>query len=811
MAGYENMGEIEGASDGTTATVINRPLSSSQRAVDDRFRALAPELAGTAPDAIAAAIAAIDTAIQGKNLLEVTRGSLPDGVDANSVYGASNAGSWRAVPGRTYTNLPVTPVTEESVVNLIITDQGYAQVQTFTTGGETWFRKSLTASGSTVTWAKWRRLATAEMTPIPPAAKAILDLAREDGWLAVYDPTNWATRRDRLDRIYSIQDGLGNLPPLTQDSNPTAPLYEAGKFGQLDAGNYGTPQATWLSMPALSSPKSQPMFVMTLAQSRLAGGGGFTRHFIDGVVSERVGIVQAASTGYQVIGGATKNVGGTTSDLDPHLFGTLFHGDQSRMFIDGQEYPLSPVTQPSFVSRFTGLRLGNRFEGVSNAFAGWIGVTLVYEGIPSDEVRERMSRLILSLSKPGGYVADRLHSQGALLKSRGGQVAFQKSAQTPRITASTIKSFTAYLTRQTITDARLDELVTVREEHGLGVNGPYTRLNAGDQISYRGLITLMMLESNNIAARVLSWEVGAQLSGTGTGRERFVAAGQALLTSWGWTTARYVEPAGLDYGNRLSPTHLADLLLKIYTEDTWLLGIMGTYEADVPVTGPQARTITALHNGMPTYAPIIPGLIGTKGGTLLGVGGNTSSIYQDGAGEIWVLVTMIANPIDSRVDDVDRLMTGDVAVLRSAQMMLVDAAAAQNLRDSGSLMRAELDHLYQVRAGTDEPVDIDGRMPGVDMSWPGSKITLQRRGDVVELTIAGTRMPAGAVFEDAIPEGFRPVQYAYGTVSADRGTSGYRDIDVRSTGAITVYGNDPSEVLRGTLTWVTGETWNPTP
>lgn len=67
----------------------------------------------------------------------------------------------------------------------------------------------------------------------------ILNLATEDGWTAVYDPTNPNTRTLRASGgsqfVAAIADGLGNLPDAAQNTEADQPELIVGHFGKLDS------------------------------------------------------------------------------------------------------------------------------------------------------------------------------------------------------------------------------------------------------------------------------------------------------------------------------------------------------------------------------------------------------------------------------------------------------------------------------------------------------------------------------------------------------------------------------------------------
>lgn len=802
MAGMIPIFEGEAAGDITTGANINLGGTASQRAVDDRVRLrVSAEIAADGTVAAAAAAAVVNAAAAG-NLMATTKGLLQTGLSVNNLARREDAGTYRLAGGAVHAGLPVASPSETSMLRVDVTDLGNAATQWFTDSTSAWWREAVSVVQGDVTWGPWHQVASTAEVPAPAASQALLDLASADGWLGVYDPTNWKQRTVVAGgQIRRVGDGLGNLPALDQPSN-TVPLLTPGQFGQFDAINFGDTFASSLSTALFSEPIDQPVFILAMVQSRISSGGGRSRHWLDGVSSNRLAAIMVAADGYQLLaGGSAKSIRNRPSDTDPHMFGLQFAGDDSRAFVDGEEYVLQPQSDSGFTNQLTAIRLGNRFSGV-NEWIGWVGPVLIHRGIPSDEVRERMMRLMLSLSKKDGYKADSLKSTGVIRRRVSGEIEMSKNPDVPVIPASTLKLLTAYLVRQYIaTEVQLDTPVTLRTSDGLAVSGSQSRVYDGDVITYRGLLQLLLQDSSNAAARVLARAIGDTLPGTGTGYDRFVARGQQLIQSWAWEGATYTDPSGLSQSSRCTPRQLAELMVRI-DSDSLLIGMLGAASASVPVTGPRARTMTVPHVDVERVTPLVPELIAVKGGRIIGLTGTTVVLYRGSDGVKRVIVTMGANPVDAKYPDILELAAGTGGVVRSAPMMQADAATSKNLGDAGSLTRNVLDRLYAPPEQDTGQVNMN--WPGLDLSGTGARVTVQRRGALVELLIAAASLPAGAVIVEAIPPGLRPPSFAYGTLRVrDRRVD--VDVQVRANGTLELYGNDAGDVLRGTVSWLTSQ------
>ncbi len=99
-------------------------------------------------------------------------------------------------------------------------------------------------------------------------------------------------------------------------------------------------------------------------------------------------------------------------------------------------------------------------------------------------------------------------------------------------------------------------------------NASTTYLRAGDKLSYRDLLHLALIPSDNAAARVL-----ARTSEGGT--VAFVAKMNEMAASLGLTNSTYADPSGLDAGNMASAYDTSHLI---------------SFVAADPVLGPIVRT-----------------------------------------------------------------------------------------------------------------------------------------------------------------------------------------------------------------------------
>jgi len=196
---------------------------------------------------------------------------------------------------------------------------------------------------------------------------------------------------------------------------------------------------------------------------------------------------------------------------------------------------------------------------------------------------------------------------------QSGDVIWQNNSQEQRSIASLTKLMTAVTFMAD--DPDLNARVAVTRADTAGASVAYVR--AGELVSYRDLLHLALIASDNAAARVL-----ARTSEGGTGA--FVARMNHMATELGLTNTVYTDPSGLDARNLSSAYDVSHLI---------------AFAAADPVLGPvmrlteyQARTSTRVITVRNTNK-----LLGTG---LEVLGGKTGFISKAG----YCLATMLRVP-----------------------------------------------------------------------------------------------------------------------------------------------------------------------
>lgn len=351
--------------------------------------------------------------------------------------------------------------------------------------------------------------------------------------------------------------------------------------------------------------------------------------------------------------------------------------------------------------------------------------------------------------------APAIASKEAILMRADGSTDFEKNADVLDIPASMTKMLTMWLARQTITDARLDENVTLNESDTL--TGSTPQLQAGDALTFRELIYMAALPSHNVASELLANRVGGELPGAGAPRDKFIAAMNATVQGWGWTGANFVSASGLGTANKATPRQMAQLLWRIHDEDTTLLGIMGELTHTVTITGANARTFNISHSIPVNGDPGFPEFVSGKTGTLTNIIGNVAMMVST-RGVKRVLVTMGALPVNDRYPDARRILN---------KLGLTDL-----------------------------------NIPGSDTSGLGSHIRIGNTNGMVSLSFAAAKMPENANVPAAIPGGFLPSGFSYGMLTVREGNSiRVVEVSLTASGDLILNGNLAGDSLRGMVTW----------
>ncbi len=164
-------------------------------------------------------------------------------------------------------------------------------------------------------------------------------------------------------------------------------------------------------------------------------------------------------------------------------------------------------------------------------------------------------------------------SSGPKIKARSaividldtGEILARKNENSRRSIASLTKLATAVVFLNSGTELLKEETVTEEDRRGAG----RTRLFAGARLTLYDLFHLMLISSDNVAARVIA-------RSTGLSEEEFVDAMNDQARSLALGNTRFVDPTGLDYRNVSTASEMARLFRQALSYDRIAMAISKT-------------------------------------------------------------------------------------------------------------------------------------------------------------------------------------------------------------------------------------------
>ena len=167
---------------------------------------------------------------------------------------------------------------------------------------------------------------------------------------------------------------------------------------------------------------------------------------------------------------------------------------------------------------------------------------------------------------PAGYAAGD-HAAGAvLMDAESGRVLYGHNAHKPRLIASTTKLMTALVAVERAGD--LEETVTVKGEW-LGSEGSSIYLRAGEEITLRGLLYGLLLQSGNDAAMVIACHTAGSI-------EEFVELMNRRAAELGMKDSSFANPSGLDHENHYSTPYDMALLARACLDNSTVAELCAT-------------------------------------------------------------------------------------------------------------------------------------------------------------------------------------------------------------------------------------------
>lgn len=160
--------------------------------------------------------------------------------------------------------------------------------------------------------------------------------------------------------------------------------------------------------------------------------------------------------------------------------------------------------------------------------------------------------LALTLACPPARAVGTNASCAILMDAESGRVLYEQNSHQPRLIASITKLMTALVAVERADD--LDEVVTVKGEW-LGSEGSSIYLKAGEEITLRGLLYGLLLQSGNDAAMAIACH-------TAGSEADFVALMNRRAAELGMKDSSFANPSGLNDERHFSTAYDMALLAQ---------------------------------------------------------------------------------------------------------------------------------------------------------------------------------------------------------------------------------------------------------
>ena len=165
-----------------------------------------------------------------------------------------------------------------------------------------------------------------------------------------------------------------------------------------------------------------------------------------------------------------------------------------------------------------------------------------------------------------------IHAASAILMdAESGRVLYARDAHHPRLIASTTKLLTALVAAEQAAD--LDETVTVKGEW-LGSEGSSIYLRAGEEITLRGLLYGLLLQSGNDAAMAVACHIAGS-------EADFVALMNQKAEELGMKNSSFANPSGLNDDDHYSTAYDLALLARACLNNRTVAEICATQAVTV--------------------------------------------------------------------------------------------------------------------------------------------------------------------------------------------------------------------------------------
>lgn len=407
------------------------------------------------------------------------------------------------------------------------------------------------------------------MTPSADAHAALLAMAQEDGWTALYDPTDSAmVTLDGSGNATALKDSLGRYP----DASALAPT------ALTDAGALKASSSVWMATGATNSDRTviglvkvlSSAYAIPFSHSTSAGStanlSGLTANFA-GVWQARASIDPGYSRLDSLMGG-------------PEWVVFEFNTSTGETRLGGQRVISDEDLAGSRNSSGSSFVFGADLSGAGKVEAGPL---LIMEGGVDEQTRSNAVDMLSNLS--GAPIANRIGGRTAEAYATmrpNGELVEAFRPDRPVQLASLTKVLTDYLARKVVTNAMLDQTIQATAQYVVEPTSRIPVVYPGDTFTWRTAFHLSMLVSHNQVTDTIAYHAsvllfgpvaGASITNPGPQIDRFVQHMNDYVLSQGWTEGKFTTPQGR-YDSILTPRHFSALMHKVNAEDSWLRGVM---------------------------------------------------------------------------------------------------------------------------------------------------------------------------------------------------------------------------------------------
>lgn len=610
------------------------------------------------------------------------------------------------------------------------------------------------------------------------ASYQILDLARKDGWSAVYDPANPETLTlDESGNVLELRDGLAQSPAFIADSTvkptlrrePFAQMFGGTVFAQ---GDFGL-TATYGAICVIETPNIAP--------------GSSNQYVLSGNnASERLSFSINGTTGITRVGNGSILYGTRPNVPGRHVWDVKVNGMQTEFTQDGH-YGYRGTAGGGMLGIPTSFRMGG-FGLVggapTNAWAGGYGLLLLHPN-PTVEVMNRMRKLVMSLASVRPSSPNYWPEVRSLTLDGNDNIVVCNGDPDTVMGASIMsitKTITALTARQYLTtDTLLDQTFALVEDDAF-YWGTESVFQVGDVVSFRDLLYAAALPSNDLAPRAIARRVAEiYIPGSEPAVKRFLKKLNQNLADWGYFEANASAVGG---GGKLSLRQTADVIRRM-TKDPVLRGIFGTRTKTLSIAGPNARTVDIRHtidSGTASAYPFTEFIAG-KTGTGRGRQHVAAAWTHPDGGEY---ITVVLGVLESETTHNRYIeMYRGILAARNSEQSIVLA----NNKKSG------------VAVNSTSTLDVTDLFTGMYRTpYADSGVYLIRTGTTVMLSFYDVGI-AAANFSKLtfMPEGFTPQMSVFDVViDQESGKACY--LRVSDQGSVQV-GNPANAVIRGSITY----------